>query len=265
MRVSGSRTNVSMLPEKSYGKGDMRQHPNSSSSQPVWMTEHYKLTSNVVYVVCTVLWWGSIVHMHTQARTSKVFKGSFIKPLSKWFQMYVRVSNTSIIYRLNLQVHTAFHVTHQIPLWYALSPSFSNNRGSSNIEKVLAGPFFPPMRMLNRCFTPRKLPASHISHLWKRKHYRVVSSESFQKTGSELETVRQFCFGNGPSSDFPYGNPYKKSHPWSPYPDRPDEHLVKPEFVLGITNLNFHPPIFGAGETSSETTSSARSGLRHGT
>ena len=141
MRVSGSMTNVSKLPEKSYGKRDMRQHPNSSSSQPVWMTEHYKLTSNVV---CTVLWWGSIVHMHTQARTSKVFKGSFTKPLSKWFQMYVRVSNTSI-YRLNLQVHTAFHVTHTKfhydMLFLHLSRTIVDHR---ILKKCLPGPSSHP-------------------------------------------------------------------------------------------------------------------------
>ena len=112
-----------------------KQHPNSSS-QTVWMTEHYKLTLNVV---CTVLWWGRIVHMHTRAKTSKVFKGSFIKPLSKWFQMYVRVSNTSLYIdwtcnRISYVMHTRFnydmlflHLSRTIvlyPMAWSMTPFF---------------------------------------------------------------------------------------------------------------------------------------------
>lgn len=112
-------------------------------------------------------------------------------------------------------------------------------------------------------YTPIKLPTSHISHLWKGNS-TVVSSESFQKNGSELETVRKFfrklLYLHHISTDFPYVS-LQNAIPWSPCPDpdRPDDHLVKPD-RLGITS-QLPTPIFGADETSSETTSSARSGL----
>ena len=244
----------------------MRQHPNSSSSQTVWMTEHYKLTSNAV---CTVLWSGSIVHMHAQAKTSKVFKGSYIKPLSKWFQMYVRVSNTCI-YRLNLQVHTAFHViayiAYQIPyydiLFLHLSRTIVDHRILKKCLPVLSLRAWRPSSThedAEQIYTPIKLPTSDISHLWKGNiTVQYLPNHSKKRLWTwNRETV----FRKWPSSDFhrfPIRFPTKR-HSMEPMPG-PAWWPSREAWPFG-NNFSTSHPDFGADETSSETISSARSGL----